>query len=248
MEIVSLAGERTQSDTILDIQREMVVEERTLAQTSAGRTLEIKLDDERERHQKHLKELQAVFEKSLQEKDKQFTAAIQEAMSEIREQMQKMEVDRMNMQATWEQRLAESKKANEEARAADLREREERLAAERAASEADQRRRDALLAQERKARGADIKKRDELIDRERKTQEAEVRELHKKAAQESEKNQKELSRITSNAFWKYIIGAIVSICVFIAVWIYASGWWSQRWCRLCIGRQKRDSGMCLLAP
>lgn len=101
----------------------MVVEERTLAQTSAGRTLEIKLDDERERHQKHLKELQAVFEKSLQEKDKQFTAAIQEAMSEMREQMQKMEVDRMDMQATWEQRLAVSKRANE-ARAADLRERE----------------------------------------------------------------------------------------------------------------------------
>lgn len=78
------------------------------------------------------------------------------------------------------------------------------------------------MAQERKAREADIKKRDELIDRERKTREAEVRELHKKAAQESEKNQKELSRITSNAFWKYIIGVIVSICVFIAVWIYAS--------------------------
>ena len=85
------------STAVLDIQREMVDEKKTLANTSAGQEVQKELQQQQRKHEKEKAELHRAREQALQEKDQELAQELMEERREHHKKLSAIEKDRLEL-------------------------------------------------------------------------------------------------------------------------------------------------------
>lgn len=106
--IVSRLEHRPQ--VILDIQRQIVDDRKTLDQTPAGRLLRKDIIKKEEEYKRKLEQARAQMEEALKEKDEEFAREMRQQISAIQEKVNQAARDKVNLKADLNARLDEKQR------------------------------------------------------------------------------------------------------------------------------------------
>lgn len=199
----------------LAIQREIVEENKTLAETSAGKEVNKELESATEKWKEDLENLKEEHELALQERDEEVAIEVEKEMQKQRQHIEQAMNDKVALVKMGFDQLIEENERRYKSRVAELDERErrnrERLAEERRQDREEQARRervkDEQIAEIQRQNEARMKQRDQYFEKEREREKAEQmqrreeerrerRELEKqfKAQHEQNREQQEQER------------------------------------------------------
>lgn len=128
-EIINYLVER-RKDMVLDIQREMVTEKKTLEQTSAGGEVQAELLRAQAEYERKLQEMRADMKEAMAERDRAWQEEIKKSQRELEDRMRQDAEDRRKLEADAQQLQLEREREREEERRQWA---EERLEAQRKA-------------------------------------------------------------------------------------------------------------------
>lgn len=166
---------RLQTTTVLDIQKEMIEDHRSLENTSAGQEVEKELQELKHKHEEDLANLEAEKEEALAEKDQELLDELSKQFDETNRKLEaaakaqadlKIDFERLEMeqQAKYrhmleEQTTLQAEKTRELERRTETRIADEKLASEQKERRMEQRIADEKLASEQKERRMDERQR-----------------------------------------------------------------------------------------